>query len=96
MLRQHLRQRQDLLEAAESAAAELRRSMAVNLQSLAWEIQPSLRQRTLSGQASAQQEFIAMNEVGLKAEVQRTRTQASAAVQRAAASSTPVTKESWI
>ena len=59
ILRQYLRQREELLERADHAAKALRRSLSTNLNSLAWELRPDLADRALEGKSAEMQRFIA-------------------------------------
>lgn len=96
ILRQYLRQREEILQRGEHAAEALRRSLATNLASLAWELQPRLADRSLERESADMRAFMARNQVALKAEVARRREQATAAVAQASNSSFPVTREAWI
>lgn len=92
ILKQFLRERGEVLKQAEAAAALLRRSMRTNLASLAWEKCPALR---AAGQGQATREFIRSNEHMLKAELQRRKEEARAAVVRVEAPGVRVTQADW-
>ena len=94
ILRQFLRERQDLLDQAERASAALRRSAALNLQSLAWEVRPDLADRHRDTSSDLRQ-FIQENERWMKAEIERRRERAHAAVERVSAQGALVTEATW-
>ena len=97
IIRQFLRQRQELLEQAELASAALRRSMSTNIASLAWEMHPKLADSALQQAGSAEmREFIASNSSILKEEVLRRRSIARAAVHRTQLPDAPLTHSDWI
>ena len=97
ILRQFLRQRQEILQQAEVASAALRRSMATNIQSLAWELCPKLSDLCLSQQGSAaMREYVASHHNLLQQEVERRRRLARAAVDRTTEAEFPVTYQAWI
>ena len=96
ILRQYLRQREELLVRAEAASIAMRRSLKTNLASLAWEVRPDLADRALDGTASADmRQFMSQNEESLKAEVARRRQAGRSAVEQASCGPFPVTKASW-
>ena len=95
ILRQYLRQRQELMQEAESAAAALRRSMTTNIASLAWELYPELAELALQRGSAAMRQFIACRSQALRCEVERRRASARSAVDRVAHSSLPLTRQAW-
>ena len=91
VLRQHLRQREELLREASRAAAELRRSTMLRLTSLARELRPELWER----EGSDTKEFVKANASWLGEELERRRREAKLAVDRAADKDVPVTQAKW-
>lgn len=91
VLRQHLRQREDLLREGELAAAILRRSTRLRLTSLARELRPELWDR--DGIETTQ--FVQANATWLRQELERRRREAKLAVDRAASQDVPVTQAEW-
>ena len=96
MLRQHLRQRQELLEAAEASAALLRRSLKARAHTLAWEARPGLAASALQGDYGPTRAFINQHQLALQTELERRRVLARAAVDRTRTHDLPVTEQSWI
>ena len=96
ILRQHLRERQDLLDEAEQAAVHLRRTLRTNIQSLVFETKPELGQACLQGNKEQFQAFVKQHEQTLKAEVERRKAQARAIMDRVDLGSFPVTETSWL
>ena len=96
ILRQHYRQRSAIVAEAEKCAATLRRSLATNVQSLAWELQPHLATQALSRDSAAMRQYIDANRVTLEAEVNRRQAVAKAAAKRISDPERPVTKSQWL
>ena len=95
-IRQHLRQRQDLLEAAEKSVAQLRRSMTESLLRLAWEVYSKLAPADLHGNSAATQAFVRQHGGKLKAELERRREAARIIVEGNFTGDLPVTQQQWI
>jgi len=93
ILRQHVRQRQELLQRAEEAAVAVRQAMHTTLMSLAWEIKPDLVAPD-HYQAAAVREFIDSHRPQLQAVLSRRRADAAAAA-AAARWDTPVSLPEW-
>ena len=97
LLRQHWRQRQQLLQQAEHSSAALRRSLKTNLISLAWEYNPHFSTNALSGGVQKQvSHYISTHDTALRAELDRRRSAAKAAVDRCNDSQFPLTQHAWI
>ena len=98
ILRQFLRQRGDLLQKAEAAAASLRRSNATNLQSLAWERQPEMAGAAAGDPAAraALKRYIDAHRLEMQEELKSRREVAKAAVDRASSHTMPVSEGQWI
>lgn len=94
ILRQYLRGRQELLDQVTQAAATMRRTAALNLQSLAWEARPDFADGRRDVGSDLRQ-FIRENELWMKAEIARRRERAKAAVERASAQGALVTEADW-
>ena len=96
MLRQHLRQRKEMLEQADMAAAQVRRVMKLNLVSLATELKPELGKQRFAGSSVSTNSFIQQNRHKLQAELDRRRQLARDAMERTQKIDIPVTQASWI
>lgn len=94
ILRQYLRGRQELLDQASAAAATMRRTAALNLQSLAWEVRPEFADGRRDVGSEVRQ-FVRENERWMRAEIARRRERAKAAVETASAQGALVTEADW-
>ena len=91
VLRQHLRQREELLREATRAAANMRRSTMLRLTSLARELRPEL----WDDEGSQTKQFVKCNTAWLQQELERRRREAKLAVERASSGDAPVTQAEW-
>ena len=96
ILRQHLRQRQSLLDAAESSAALLRQSLKLNIVNLAWQLKPELGKAALEGNQEMTKAFVKQHASKLEAEIQRRRDVAKELVDRTLDDEMPVTQAAWV
>ena len=97
ILRQHLRQRREILSQAEEAAKVLRASFRMNVQSLAWQKRPDFSEHALSRISGDMRAFIQTHQAELKDEIRQRRSAAKAELDRVAPDgATPVTQQAWI
>jgi hypothetical protein len=98
ILRQFLRQRDEVLQRASHAEAVLKQSLRTNLQALAWQAAPEFAHDAKAGRNSgkAMRDFIARNRPAMEAELQRRRATARLAVERAKSHAFPVSEEDWV
>ena len=97
ILRQHLRQRRDLLQDAEQASALLRRTLRQRLHTLAWEWSPQLASQCLaSGGGPALNQYIASHRQALELELEQRVANARALANRENSAVTPLTQQQWL
>ena len=96
MIRQHLRQRQELLETAEQAAKQARMTMKQNIASLALQARPGFGCGLLESADAGYNAFMEHHRKQLQADDIRRRAVARDALARTRVGDLPLTEESWI
>jgi hypothetical protein len=96
ILKQYLRDREEVLEEAELAAAAMRRSAKANLQSLACELRPDLAFGGGEGTGASMRDFIEANRGSMQEELRRRKESARRALERASAKEVPVSHADWV